>query len=57
MLVGVHVGMGVVWLTGVAYLVGCVGELLLRERVRRWLERVTGAVLIAFGLRLAWDRR
>ena len=54
---GVHVGMGVVWLTGVAYLVGCVGELLLRERVRRWLERVTGAVLIAFGLRLAWDRR
>ena len=56
LLAGVHVGMGVVWLAGVAYLVARAGQLLLRDRVRRWLERATGVVLIAFGLRLAWHR-
>jgi threonine/homoserine/homoserine lactone efflux protein len=25
--------------------------------VKAWLERVTGAALIALGARLAWDRR
>lgn len=57
LLAGVHVGMGVVWLSAYAALVARLGELLLRDGVRRWLERATGAVLIGFGLRLAWDRR
>jgi len=29
----------------------------IRPAVQRWLDRVTGAVLIGFGLRLATERR
>ena len=28
-----------------------------RPRVKAWLERVTGGLLIALGARLAWERR
>ena len=56
-LAGVHVGMGVLWLAGVAYLVARASQVLLGDRVRHWIERTTGAALIIFGARLAWDRR
>jgi threonine/homoserine/homoserine lactone efflux protein len=45
------------WLTGYAVVVARAGEVLRRERVRRALDAVTGAVLVAFGIRLAAERR
>ncbi|HEU0305323.1 MAG TPA: LysE family translocator [Gaiellaceae bacterium] len=45
-----------VWLTGYAFAVTKASALLLRPRVRRVLDAVTGAVLVALGLRLATDR-
>ena len=52
-----HGIMGVVWLTAYAYVLSRVSDLLGRTGFRRWLERVTGGVLIALGLRLALERR
>jgi len=45
------------WLTGYAVAVAKAGGVLRRPRIRRWLDRVTGAVLVAFGLRLAAESR
>jgi threonine/homoserine/homoserine lactone efflux protein len=45
------------WLTGYAFAVAKAGSLLRRPRIRRALDRVTGAVLIALGLRLAAEHR
>ena len=46
-----------VWLTGYAVAVAKAGDLFRRARVRRWIEGVTGAVLVALGLRLATSQR
>jgi threonine/homoserine/homoserine lactone efflux protein len=45
------------WLTLYAAAVAKAGELLRRPRIRRTLEAVTGAVLVALGLRLAAESR
>ena len=45
--------MTLAWLAGYAVAVARAGDLLRRRRVRQALEGVTGAVLIAFGIRLA----
>ena len=45
--------MTLAWLAGYAVAVARAGDLLRRRRVRQALESVTGAVLIAFGIRLA----
>jgi threonine/homoserine/homoserine lactone efflux protein len=45
------------WLTGYAVAVARAGDFLRRSRVRTWLDRATGAVLIALGLRLATESR
>ncbi len=45
------------WLTAYAVVVAKAGDVLRRERVRRTLDAVTGAVLVAFGVRLAAERR
>jgi threonine/homoserine/homoserine lactone efflux protein len=45
------------WLTGYAFVVAKAGDVLRRERVRRAIDAVMGAVLVAFGLRLATERR
>lgn len=57
MLAGIHIAMGFVWLTAYAWFVDRLGAILTRPAVKAWLERVTGGVLIALGLRLAWERR
>ena len=49
--------LGVAWLTTYANLVGHLHVVLSRDRVRRWLEPVTGAVLISFGFGFAFSRR
>jgi threonine/homoserine/homoserine lactone efflux protein len=45
------------WLSGYAWAVARAGDVLRRPRIRRALDRVTGVVLVGFGLRLAVERR
>jgi threonine/homoserine/homoserine lactone efflux protein len=46
-----------VWLAAYALAVERLGDLLLVPRIRRTLDAATGAVLVAFGLRLAREHR
>jgi threonine/homoserine/homoserine lactone efflux protein len=56
-LASIHIVMGLGWLTAYAWFVDRLGGVLTRPKVKAWLERVTGGVLIALGARLAWARR
>jgi threonine/homoserine/homoserine lactone efflux protein len=49
--------MTLTWLACYAVAVARMGDLLRRSRARRWLDAVTGAALIGFGLRLATEHR
>jgi threonine/homoserine/homoserine lactone efflux protein len=53
----VFVSMTLAWLSAYAVVVARAGRLLRRARIRRPFDAVTGAVLVAFGLRLAVDQR
>lgn len=57
LLAAIHGAMGLAWLSGYAALVAKAGDVLRRPSIKRALDRVTGVVLIAFGLRLAVERR
>jgi RhtB (resistance to homoserine/threonine) family protein len=46
-----------VWLAAYGIAVGHASAVMRRPRVRRTLDRVTGVVLIAFGVRLAFEER
>jgi threonine/homoserine/homoserine lactone efflux protein len=48
--------MTLAWLTGYAFVVARVGDVLRRDRIRRGIEAVTGLVLVGLGLRLATER-
>ena len=52
-----HAVMGIAWLSAYAYVLTRLSAVLGGAGVRRWLERVTGGVLIALGARLALERR
>jgi len=52
----VFAGMTLLWLAAYAVVVARVGDALLRPRVRRAIDAVTGVVLVAFGARLATER-
>jgi threonine/homoserine/homoserine lactone efflux protein len=52
-----HSVMGIVWLSAYAYVLARLSRVFTHSGVRRWLERVTGAVLIGLGVRLAFERR
>ena len=56
LLAAIFIGMGLLWLTSYA-LVAKVGEILKRSAVRRLLNAVTGTVLTALGVRLAFADR
>jgi threonine/homoserine/homoserine lactone efflux protein len=56
-LAAIHVVVGLVWLTSYAYLVDRARAALTAPRVKAWLERGTGALLVALGLRVAVERR
>src|SRR5262245_1760516 len=56
-LASVHITMGLVWLTAYAAFVDRLGSVLSRSRMKRRIEALTGAVLIALGLRLAGAER
>jgi threonine/homoserine/homoserine lactone efflux protein len=57
LLASVHITMGLAWLTAYAAFVDRLGRVLSRSRVKRRMEALTGAVLIALGLRLAVAER
>ena len=48
--------MGAVWLTGYALAVARARGLVLRPRIRRAIDSITGITLVAFGARLATER-
>ena len=52
----VFCAMTLLWLSAYAVLVAKAGDLLRRSKVRRALDACTGAVLVAFGVRLATER-
>jgi RhtB (resistance to homoserine/threonine) family protein len=51
-----HATIGLAWLALLAMVVDRAGDVLRRPRIRRMLAGATGAVLIAFGLRVAAER-
>jgi threonine/homoserine/homoserine lactone efflux protein len=57
LLASVHIGFGLIWLTGYAWLLDRAVTAFKNSRVRRALDAVTGTVLVALGLRLAAERR
>lgn len=57
LLAAVHAVEGILWLFLVASLTARLGGVLRRPSIKRRLEQVTGAVLVAFGIRLALERR
>ena len=54
LLIGTHYLMGLVWLGLVAVAAAQLGGWLSRGRVRRWLDGIVGAVMLGFGIRLAF---
>ena len=56
-LAGVHIVVGLIWMTLYAHLVARAHRTLTRGDIRRWLETATGVVLIALGLRVAVEQR
>jgi threonine/homoserine/homoserine lactone efflux protein len=56
LLAGVHIGLGLLWLTAYAWLLDRAVTAFRSSRLRRALDALTGAVLVALGLRLAAER-
>jgi threonine/homoserine/homoserine lactone efflux protein len=56
-LAGLHVVMGLMWAGLLIAATAPLAGLLRKASVIRWLDRITGGVFIAFGLRLALERR
>ncbi len=54
---GLFVLMTVVWLCGYALVAVKASAVLRRPRVRAWIDRLSGVILIGFGVRLALERR
>jgi RhtB (resistance to homoserine/threonine) family protein len=57
LLAAIFIAMGLVWLTSYALFVAKIGALLRRSVVQRVLNAVTGIVLTALGVRLAFTER
>jgi threonine/homoserine/homoserine lactone efflux protein len=54
---GIFLAEGIVWLTAIVLLGDRLNALVRRASVRRRMERLTGLVMIGFGVRLALERR
>ena len=55
-LAGIHIVIGFVWLTLYAWLVSRLQLVITRPRVKAAMERVSGVVLVALGIRVAFER-
>lgn len=53
----IHILMGLVWLTLVAHFLTSLSGVIERPSIKRRIEQATGALLIALGVRLAFERR
>lgn len=57
LLVALHVAMSLVWFAALVAATRPIAGALQRAAVVRWLDRLTGGVFLAFGVRLALERR
>lgn len=57
LLVAIHLAVTFIWYPALIAIAARVRGVLLRDRVRAWLERITAVVLIGVGIRLAADAR
>ena len=57
LLAGLHVVMGLAWFAVLIAATRPIARVLKRPAVVRWLDRATGLVFLAFGARLAFERR
>lgn len=57
LLEGVHTVLGMIWFSAIILFAGALGARLRRPAFTRWVDRVTGGVLVLFGVRLAADAR
>jgi threonine/homoserine/homoserine lactone efflux protein len=57
LLAGVHVVMGLAWAGGLILATAPIARALRKPGVVKWLDRVTGGVFVAFGVRIALERR
>ena len=57
LLAAIHGVLGAIWFAALIAATAPLKRWLQRQAVVRWLDRVTGAVFVGFGLRLALDRR
>ena len=57
LLAGIHFTQGIIWYSILIFSLGRMRTLLVRPRLKQTLEALSGAVLIAFGVRLAMERR
>lgn len=55
LLAGVHVVLGMLWFAGIILGGGALGARLRNPGFVRWTDRVTGGVLVGFGVKLALD--
>jgi len=53
----IHVIMGLAWAGGLILATAPIAKALRKPGVVRWLDRVTGGVFVAFGVRIALERR
>ena len=56
LLIGIHYGEGLVWLSLLAFSVGRLGRFLARPRVKKSMDAVLGATMMGFGLKLAVEQ-
>jgi len=57
LLASMHVAMGLAWAGGLILATAPIAKALRRPGVVKWLDRVTGGVFVAFGVRIALERR
>lgn len=57
LLASTHVVMGLAWAGGLILATAPIAKALRRPGVVKWLDRVTGGVFVAFGVRIALERR
>lgn len=57
LLAGVHVVLGMTWFAAIILGGSALGARLRTPRFVRWIDRITGAVLLGFGAKLALDTR
>ncbi|KRA66127.1 lysine transporter LysE [Caulobacter sp. Root655] len=57
LLASIHVVMGLAWAGGLILATAPIAKALRKPGVVKWLDRVTGGVFVAFGVRIALERR